>query len=411
MKPFLQTALALALMIAASKAAGMASKRIGLPAVFGELLVGLLLGPTLIDMLHWFPAADHIHEVVKVLAELGVIFLMLLAGLETNLAEMRRVGVAATLGATGGVFLPLAAGTGVSLFFGYELFPALFIGTVLTATSVSISAQTLMEMGQLRTRAGTTILGAAVLDDVMGIVVLSVVVAMHGAVGGAAADPVWLILVKMTTFFAGAILLGKYVAVPLLKASRHWGGTEITFAVAIVLTLLFGVAAEVFGKVAAITGAYVLGVVIAQDEDLKHQIESKLKVLAYGFLVPIFFVSIGLEANMADAIGKSGAGYMLLIILVSVVGKILGSGLLVRAARFSWAESLQVGIGMVSRGEVALIIAGIGLTAGVIDAPVYSVMIVMTLVTTVVTPVFLRLAFRRGTARALGEAPDAARAD
>jgi Kef-type K+ transport system membrane component KefB len=401
MSTFLQAALALAIVIAASKAAGALSKKLGQPAVLGELLAGLLLGPTLINLLHFFPDSEHVHVVVKDLAELGVVFLMFMAGLETDLKEMRKVGVAALLGATGGVFLPLAAGLGISMAFGYSFFESLFIGTILTATSVSISAQTLLEMGQLRSKEGMTTLGAAVIDDVMGIVVLSVVVAVHAAQGGAGGGtPVWQVLVQMVGFFAVAIAAGKWVVPPILKAVRKWPGEEVPFAFAIVLGLLFAVGAEVFGKVAAITGSYTLGVMIAQNHDLKHLLEEKFKVLAYGFLVPIFFVSIGLEGDLVAAMKGSGIAYMSLIVAAAIVTKIIGSGLGVKLVGFTWPESLRVGVGMISRGEVALIVAGIGLAAGVIDQGIFSVMIVMTLATTLITPLLLRVVFKKNEAAA-----------
>ncbi|BDG61223.1 cation:proton antiporter [Caldinitratiruptor microaerophilus] len=399
MKPFLQVAVVLAVIITVAKAAGALSKRLGQPAVFGELLIGLLMGPTLFNLLEWpiFTEGEYLHRLVKDLAELGVIFLMFLAGLETDLGEMRKVGAAALVGATGGVLLPLLAGTGISLAYGYPGYESVFIGTILTATSVSISAQTLLELGQLRSREGTTILGAAVIDDVMGIIVLSLVVALHGAAaGGEAGKPIWLILLLMVLFFAGAIAVGKWIVPPLLRWARNWPGTEPRFALAIVLGLLFAVAAEEFGQVAAITGSYTLGVMMTLDHDLKHEVEEKLSVLAYGFFVPIFFVSIGLEANLPQAIAQSGVGFMTWIVLASILTKIIGAGAGVRPFGFDWSESMRVGIGMVSRGEVALIVAGIGLESGVISQPIYSVMVVMTLVTTLITPILLRFAFRGG---------------
>ncbi len=393
MSPFLQTALALAIVLVASKAAGALSKKLGQPAVLGELTAGLLLGPTLIDMLHLFPAADHVHEVVKTLAELGVVVLMFMAGLETDLREMRKVGVAAFVGASGGVLLPLVAGLGISMAFGYGFYESLFIGTVLTATSVSISAQTLLELGQLRSKAGLTILGAAVIDDVMGIVILSVVIAIQTAQGGGAADPVWLVVVKMVAFFAVAIALGRWVVPRIIEATKGWAGEEVPFAITLALCLLFGIGAEYFGKVAAITGSYTLGVMIAQRSDLKHLLEERLKVLAYGFLVPVFFISIGLEGDLIAAMRTGGLAYMGLIIVASVVTKIMGAGLGVKLVGFSNTDSLRVGLGMISRGEVALIVAGIGMSAGIISAGIFSVMVVMTLVTTLVTPLLLRMAF------------------
>ncbi|HYF76731.1 MAG TPA: cation:proton antiporter [Symbiobacteriaceae bacterium] len=394
--PLLQILLLLAIIIVTSKGAGALSKKLGQPAVLGELLVGLILGPTLLNLLHLPPFTDHemLGETVKHMADLGVIFLMFLAGLETDLKEMKRVGVAAFLGATGGVALPFIAGTVLGRYVGgYGWFESVFIGTILTATSVSISAQTLLEMGQLRSKEGTTILGAAVIDDVMGIIVLSVVVALHAAGGGAEhAEPIWWVVTKMVGYFAVAILVGDKLVPKLLRWASRWPGTETGFAMAIVVGLLFAFSAEAVGKVAAITGSYLVGVMIARHGDLGHQVGEKLGILAYGFFVPIFFVSIGLQANALEALRGNGL-LVAAIVVASIITKIIGSGLGVKLVRFSWAESLRVGIGMISRGEVALIVAGIGLTQGVITQDVFSIMVIMTLATTLVTPILLRLTF------------------
>jgi len=394
--PMLQILLLLAVIIVTSKGAGALSKRIGQPAVLGELLVGLILGPTALNILHLPPFTDHemLGQTVKHLADLGVIFLMFLAGLETNLKEMRKVGTAAFLGATGGVTLPFIAGTLISKYVGgFDWYPSIFVGTILTATSVSISAQTLLELGQLRSKEGSTILGAAVIDDVMGIIVLSVVVAMHAAGGGGGeADPIWWVVVKMVSYFGIAILIGDKVVPKLLRWASRWPGSETGFAMAIVVGLLFAFSAEAFGKVAAITGSYLVGVMIAKHGDLGHQVAEKLGVLAYGFFVPIFFVSIGLEADAISAM-KGNVGLVVWIVLASIVCKIVGSGVAVKLVKFNFMESLRVGIGMISRGEVALIVSNIGLAAGVIDQQIFSVMVIMTLATTLVTPLLLRLVF------------------
>lgn len=402
LSPLLQILLLLAVIVLVSKAAGALSKKIGQPAVLGELLAGLLLGPTALNLLHLYPFTSHelLGQTVKHLADLGVIFLMFLAGLETDLKEMRRVGLAAFLGATGGVVLPFIAGTVISKYIGgYDWYPSIFIGTILTATSVSISAQTLLELGQLRSKEGTTILGAAVIDDVMGIIVLSLVVAMHAASGGGAgeAEPIWWVMTKMVAFFGIGIGAGNWLVPRVLKWAAKWPGTETGFAMAIVLGLVFAFFAEAVGKVAAITGSYLVGVLIAQHHDLKHQVAEKLSILAYGFFVPIFFVSIGLEANAITAIKESGM-VALWIVLAAIITKVIGSGLGVKAVGFDWSESLKVGTGMISRGEVALIVANIGLAAGVIDNAIFSVMVIMTLATTLVTPLLLRVVFKKENA-------------
>ena len=408
MPSFLQVALLLAVVILAAKGAGALSKRLGQPAVFGELLVGILLGPTLLDILHWpvFTDPHYLEQLVRDLAELGVIFLMFLAGLETDLTEMRKVGTAAFFGAVGGVALPFLAGTGVALAFGFPTYESVFIGTILTATSVSITAQTLLELGRLRSREGTTILGSAVIDDVMGIVILSVVVALHQAglgegpgtapgAGAAGIATLLPIVLRMAAFFLAALAAGRWLLPPVLRAAARWPGTEPLFAVALVAGLLMAVAAEELGGVAAITGSYLAGVMLTLHPDLKHHVEERLAVLAYGFFVPIFFVNIGLESDVVAAVAESGAGFLILILAAAVLGKVIGSSLGVRPFGFRWIEALRVGIGMVSRGEVALIVAGIGLQEGVISQPVFSVMVVMTLFTTLVTPVLLRWSFGR----------------
>jgi len=423
--PLLQVLLLLAIIILASKAAGAISKKLGQPAVLGELLVGLILGPTALNLLHWAPfdesarileqltailPADQVAEIaadphkmetfaflpkwIKYLAELGVIFLMMLAGLETDLKEMKKVGLAAFLGATGGVALPFIAGTVISRYIGgFDWFPSIFIGTILTATSVSISAQTLLEMDQFRSKSGTTILGAAVIDDVMGIILLSVVVALHAAEGGGAAEPVWWILIKMVSFFGLAIWLGGKFVPKLIRWAEKWPGIEAGFAITLVIALFFAFAAEGIGKVAAITGSYLIGVVIAQNHDLAHKVVEKLSTLAYSFFVPVFFVSIGLEANAVSAL-KANPTLAIWIVVASIVTKIVGSGLGVKVVGFSLKESIQVGTGMISRGEVALIVANIGLAAGVINQDIFSVMVIMTLVTTLVTPLLLKVVYR-----------------
>ncbi|HYF79266.1 MAG TPA: cation:proton antiporter [Symbiobacteriaceae bacterium] len=397
LSPLLQILLLLPIIIFASKAAGALTKKIGQPAVLGELTVGLLLGPTLLNLIHWPVFTEHhlLEETVKHLADLGVIFLMFLAGLETDLKEMKKVGAAAFLGAVGGVATPFLAGMLITRYVGgFEWFPSIFVGVILTATSVSISAQTLLEMGKLRSKEGTTILGAAVIDDVMGIIVLSIVVALHGAGGGGGhADPVWWVLVKMAAFFAVGIGLGNWLVPRALKWARKWPGTETGFAMAIVLGLIFAFSAEAVGKVAAITGSYLVGVLIAQHHDLAHEVVEKLSILAYGFFVPIFFVSIGLQANAVEAM-QGNLWLIFLIVVASILTKVVGSGIGVKLVGFNLMESIRVGTGMISRGEVALIVSNIGLAAGVIDKSIFSVMVIMTLVTTLVTPLLLRVVFR-----------------
>jgi Kef-type K+ transport system membrane component KefB len=369
--------------------------------VFGEILVGLILGPTVLNVLGWpifatpEPGSSHsapdLLAVIRDFADVGVILLMFVAGLETDLAEMRRVGKVAFWAAFGGVVLPMAGGIVTATLFGLPLYwEGIFVGTILTATSVSISAQTLMELGALRSRAGATILGAAVIDDVMGIVVLSFVVAFaKSSASGADLGAVVLVVLRMAAYFAVAIAAGRLLS-PVLRWSSRLPVTQAVLAAAVVIALLYAWAAEYGGGVAAITGAYVAGVLLAQTP-FKGQIDSGVHPLTYSIFVPLFFIGIGLQANGRE-LGDS-ALFTVVLIVVAIVGKLVGSGVLARLFGFTREESVRVGVGMISRGEVGLIVAGYGLANGLIGTQVFSASVVMVLATTMVTPPLLRLTF------------------
>jgi Kef-type K+ transport system membrane component KefB len=390
----LQILLLMALVITAAKAAGAAATRIGQPAVFGEIFVGLLLGPTLLDILSWpmFAAGgEGLMVLIRDLAVIGVLLLMFVAGLETDLDEMRRVGAVAFWAGFGGVVLPFFGGIATAAAFGLPVFwEGIFIGTILTATSVSISAQTLIELGALRTREGSTILGAAVIDDVMGIIVLSVVVAAAGASAGGfdAWQIVWLV-VRMAVFFLMAIVAGRWLT-PLLQWASGLGVSQAVLAAVLVIAFLYSWAAEYIGAVAAITGSYLAGVLVARTP-FKNVVDEGVHPLTYSMFVPIFFISIGLEANGRDLGDR--AAFTLALTAVAIITKALGCALLARMTGFTTSESIRVGAGMISRGEVGLIVAGYGLTHQIIGREVFSAAVVMVLVTTMVTPPLLRLTF------------------
>ena len=389
----LQFLFLLALIIAAAKAAGWASLRIGQPAVLGEILAGVILGPSLLNVLEWptFRGAE-LDVVVAHLANIGVIFLMFIAGLETNLDRMRRVGKVATFAGTAGVFVPLLLGVAAALPFGYPLEQALFAGIVLTATSVSITVQTLIELGQLESKEGTTLLAAAVIDDVIAIVVLSVFVALSGSDGGGLAG-VGLVVLRMGIFFALAIVLGARVMRRLLRRSEKLPVSEGLLAFVTVAILVYSWAAEAFGQVASITGAYIAGVLVAQA-GFREEVEHRLRAFTYAILVPIFFISIGLQTS-ARALNAADVPFALLIILAAVAGKVIGCGGGALAGRFTAPEALRIGVGMVSRGEVGLIVATIGIQTGLLNDRGFAVMVIMVLATTLITPVLLRATFPR----------------
>jgi Kef-type K+ transport system membrane component KefB len=328
------------------------------------------------------------------LAELGVVLLMFVAGMETELDEMRRVGAAAFWSAFGGVVLPFIGGLAVARAFGWPIiWEGAFIGTILTATSVSISAQTLMEIGALRTKEGATILGAAVIDDVMGILILSIIVALARAAGGVDVMSVVFVIVKMIVFFVIAIAAGRYFRT-LTAWADGLGTSQPLLAIVVVTALLYAWAAEYLGGVAAITGSYVAGVLFARTP-LKKKIDEGLAPLTYSVLVPVFFVSIGLQANGRDL--GAHALFTVALLLVAIGAKVAGCAVGARALGFTTTESVRVGIGMISRGEVGLIVAGYGLSHGIIGADVFSASVIMVLGTTLVTPPLLRLVFPKGT--------------
>jgi Kef-type K+ transport system membrane component KefB len=298
---------------------------------------------------------------------------------------MKQAGKASTLTAVGGVVLPLAAGLWVGQVFGLEWHHALFLGAVLTATSVSISAQTLREFGRLRSREGSTILGAAIIDDVLGVLVFALVMALSG--GG----NMLLTVGKMLLFFPIAWLIGDKVVPVVVRWERHLHHREASLALLLGLLLVYAWSAEVLGSVAAITGAYLLGVVVARHADASHIVHAGTSSLGYAFFIPIFFINIGLQASAAGLL----AAPMLTIVLVvvAIATKVVGGGVGAWLGGFKGRAPLQIGIGMISRGEVALVIAGAGLANGLLTADLFSVLIVVTLATTLVTPPLLRWSF------------------
>ncbi|HEX9438913.1 MAG TPA: cation:proton antiporter [Roseiflexaceae bacterium] len=370
--------LPLAGILLGAKAAAQISHRLGLPAVFGELLIGLALGPSLLG---WLAPTEMLH----LLADIGVILLMFMAGLETDMVAMRQVGKAATLTAVGGVLLPLFGGMAVGMAFGLAWRHALFLGAVLTATSVSISAQTLRELGRLRSREGATILSAAVIDDVLGVVVFALVMSLSGE------GNLLLTIGKMVLFFPIAWFVGDRVVPVLVRWERHLHHREASLALLLGLVMIYAWAAEALGSVAAITGAYLLGVVVARHTDESHIVHSGTSAVGYAFFIPIFFINIGLQARAEGLI--AAPLFTGVLIVLAIFTKIVGGAAGAWLGGFKARSSVQVGVGMISRGEVALVIAGAGRAGGLLDANIFSVLIVVTLATTLVTPPLLRLAF------------------
>ena len=398
---FLNFLLAVVIVLIAAKGAGYLSSRLGQPSVLGELLVGLLLGPTALNMLGAWPifAGDsHLSESLALFAEIGVLLLMFLAGLELDLGDLLRSGRVAGLAGTFGVVVPLAGGFATARLFGMPTVEAIFIGLALSATSVSISAQTLMELGVLRSKVGLGLLGAAVFDDILVVLLLSGATVVFGAADEGAS--LLMILARMVLFLAGASVVGLFVVPPLIRRISDLPVSQVVPTFALVTCLLFAWVSEALGGVAAITGAFMAGLFLARTPYV-HQIESGISALAYSFFVPIFLVNIGLQANLRAI---SGAAWYLAIALtvVAIVTKVVGSGLGALLGGFNRRDSLRLGIGMISRGEVGLIVASVAMAAELVRQESFSEIVYMVIVATLVTPPLLRLAYREEPAVAPG---------
>jgi len=388
----------LGLIIAAAQLAGAVARSLGQPRVFGELLAGVVLGPTVLDILHWgtLSDAEHLYQSIH---DLGVLFLMFSVGLEVHLQELFSVRRVALWGGAIGALLPVAMAIPVVLPFDYGLQPALFVGVVLAATSVSISAQTLLELGVLSTKEGIGLLATAVVDDVLAILILSIVLAVLGTSGEttSAAGIGW-ILAKMILYMGGAMLVAWFVLPPLFNWFDHQRElTNSVAAFALVMALLFGWSAEVLGGVATITGAFIAGLGLSRiTERVKTEILEAVRHVCYTFLVPIFFVSVGLNVDL-KAIDPRLLPLAGLLLVSAILSKVLGSGLGAYIGGFSKGEAFRLGVCMISRGEVGLIIATLGLSNGLLTNELFQPVFLVILLTTVLTPPLVRLVFRQRT--------------
>ena len=389
MTTFLQLALLLSIILFSAKLAGYLSVRLGQPSVLGELLVGILLGPSVVDLLHFsFIDAELAHTIAE-LGELGVLLLMFIAGLELHLDELTRNTRVAVYGGFFGVLVPTFLGWGAGRLFGLDNAVALFLGLTLGATSVSISAQTLMELRVLRSRVGLSLLGAAVFDDILVILFLSIFLAVETGTGSLSG--VLVILIRMIAFLALSVAFGMWALPALMRRVARLPISQGVLTLALVVMLAYGVAAEILGGMAAITGAFIAGLMLARSGE-RERVEQGVHALAYGLFVPVFFINIGLSVN-ARSLQLEMIVFTLVITLTAIAGKWLGAGLGARVGGLSRRESVQLGAGMVSRGEVGLIVAGVGINQGLVNSSEFSAVVAMVLVTTLVTPPILRALF------------------
>ncbi|MCG0313376.1 MAG: cation:proton antiporter [Calditerricola sp.] len=369
----------LALILLATKIAGDVSVKLGQPAVFGKLLVGILLGPSVLGLIENT-------ELLKELSEIGVILLMFLAGLETDLDEFKKSGKPAFLVGVGGIVFPFIGGYAVGVLFGYDTVTSVFMGLLFTATSVSISVQTLRELGRLRSPEGMAILGAAVVDDILVILLLAIVMTLTGA----EEVNIGLLLLKKAVFFAGALLVAWKVVPPVMRWLSRLRVTESLASGALIICFFYAYAADAFG-IAPIIGAFIAGAAIGATT-FERQVLEKVEPISYAFFVPVFFTSIGVAAEL-KGLGDN-VGLAVILSLVALLTKLIGAYLGARASGFSHRPSLAVGVGMISRGEVALIIASIGLSEKLLPPSLFTVALLVILVTTLATPPLLKWVYR-----------------
>lgn len=381
----------LAIILLSTKVLSLVTKKFQMPQVVGALLAGLLLGPAVLGVI---TETDFIDQV----AELGVIVLMFSAGLETDIKELKKSGKASFIIALLGVLIPLAAGFGIAFIFNRpELIEStattstflqnMFIGVILTATSVSISVETLKEMGKLNTRAGNAILGAAIIDDILGIVALTIITSLADSSVNVA-----VVLLKIVAFFVVAIVAGL-IFYKLFKiwTDRYQRDMRRFVIVAFVFCLVLSYVAEEFFSVADITGSFIAGLIISNTQKTKY-IASRFSTLSYMLLSPMFFASIGLKVALPE-MTTAIIVFSVILVIVACLTKVVGCGLGALLCRYTKSEAVQIGVGMISRGEVALIVANKGNAVGLMSANILGPIIIMVVATTIVAPIFLKIVF------------------
>ncbi len=378
----------LAIIILAAKVFGVIAARFRAPQVVGMIVAGIVIGPS---VLGWVQQSDFLMQ----MAEIGVMLLMFVAGLDTDLKELIKTGPAAFAVACAGVFVPLVGGYVLySCMYGFspigslDFYKAVFIGVIMTATSVSITVQALMEMGRLKTRVGTLILSAAIIDDVIGIIVLTFVIGFRNP----GTNPAGVIVNTLLFLaFCAAFGFAFYYLFKFLD-SRYEHRRRIPI-LSLAMCFAFSYVAEHYFGIADITGAYVAGIVLCSIRDSKY-IAEKMDISSYMLFGPIFFASIGLKTSL-EGLDAGILVFSLAFVAVALVAKIIGCGLTSKLFGYSWPDALKVGIGMMTRGEVALIVAQKGLAVGLMDRRYFTAVILLIVISSVATPILLKLMYRR----------------
>lgn len=378
----------LSIIVIAAKAMGILARKMKAPQVVGEIVAGLLIGPS---VLGWVQQSDFIIQ----MAEIGVILLMFSAGLETDLKELIKTGPIAFLIACSGVFVPLVGGTvlymlfyGASPFGSEGFYKAVFIGVIMTATSVSITVQSLRELGKLKGKVGTTILSAAIIDDIIGIIVLTFVIGFKNP----EVKP-GMVIVNTVLFFVFSIIVG-YISYKIFKwIDTKYPHTRRIPIAGLAYCLALSYIAEKYFGIADITGAYVAGIILCSIQDSDY-IAEKMDINSYMLFGPVFFASIGLKTNIEN-VDSSIIVFSIMFVIVALIAKIIGCGLMAKICRFSASDSLKIGVGMMTRGEVALIVSQKGLAVGLMSPVYFTSVILLIIISSVMTPLVLKLLYSK----------------
>lgn len=378
----------LAIIVIAAKVFGILARKCKAPQVVGEIIAGLLIGPSVLGLV------QQTGFLIKI-AEIGVVLLMFSAGLGTNLKELKKTGFASFLIACCGVFIPLIGGT--LLYMGFygnapwgseSFFKAVFIGVIMTATSVSITVQSLKEMGKLQGKTGTTILSAAIIDDVIGILVLTFVIGFKKPDANPAKT-----LVATVAFLVFAFVIGIILYKVFKKVNDRYPHTRRIPIAGLALCFAFAYIAEEYFGIADITGAYLAGVILCSVQDSKY-IAEKMDINSYMIFGPVFFASIGLKTNMGNVTGAILL-FSACFVAVALLTKVIGCGVMAKICRFNKVDSLKIGVGMMTRGEVALITAQKGLAAGMLEPIYFTAVILLIIISSISTPIILKILYGR----------------
>lgn len=380
----------LAIILVATKVLGLFSRKVNMPAVVGALIAGIVLGPSCLNLIQLTGANGSYLEIT---AEIGVIFLMFSAGLETDLTELKKTGMASLVIAVCGVIIPIIGGfLSYALYFHVdysnfqECLKAVFVGVVLTATSVSITVETLRELGRLKGRVGTTILGAAIIDDILGIIVLTIVTSMQDT----SVHPVSVIIKILLYFFVIGMI--AFVVFKCKKFIEIEGNRRRTTIIAVAFCFLLSYISETYFGIADITGAYFAGLMLCNMK-VGDYIKDRVGIPSYIFFSPVFFASIGMKTSLSGLTG-SLFGFSIILLIVALLTKALGCGIGAKLCKYNTRESVQIGVGMISRGEVALIVTQKGYQCELLDETLFAPIVLVVIVTTLITPILLKMVMK-----------------